>query len=123
MENINRDTSTRTDILFVKKNGAEIFSNMIASLEKNNNELRNMNAIYTTVALFTVELFCEDTLFDFVRLVLSFQDLAITSTVLSPAQKIHLHVIALCLFVLTAYCFPVLKEYSDKVSFRNFTFY
>ncbi|CAL8131607.1 unnamed protein product [Orchesella dallaii] len=115
LENINREPSTRTDILFVKKNGAEIFSNMIASLEKNNNELRNMNAIYTTVALFTVELFCEDTLFDFVRLVLSFQDLAITSTVLSPAQKIHLHVIALCLFVLIAYCLPVLKEYSDKV--------
>lgn len=89
---------------------------MIASLEKNNNELRNMNAIYTTVALFTVELFCEDTLYDFVRLVLSFQDLAITSTVLTPAQKIHLHVIALCLFVLITYCMPVLKEYSDKVS-------
>lgn len=120
LENINREISTRTDILFVKKNGAEIFTTMISSLEKNNNELRNMNAIYTTVGLFTIELFCEDTLFDFVRLVLSFQDLAVTSTVLTPAQKIHLHVIALCLFVLITYCMPVLKEYSDKVNWKKF---
>lgn len=103
----------------MKKNGAEIFTTMISSLEKNNNELRNMNAIYTTVGLFTIELFCEDTLFDFVRLVLSFQDLAVTSTVLTPAQKIHLHVIALCLFVLITYCMPVLKEYSDKVNWKK----
>jgi len=76
-----------------------------------------MSGVYTTVALFCVELFCEDTIFDFVKFVLSFQDLAVTTGALSPAQKIHLHVIALSLFVLVASFLPALKDYSEKVSF------
>jgi hypothetical protein len=99
----------------VKKNGAEIFSSMFSSLEKTNNGIKNMNSVYTTAALFCVELFCEDTLFDFVRLIISFQDLALTSTVLSPSQKIHLHVIALSLFTIVAHCLPIVQDYCNKV--------
>src|SRR5665811_346756 len=119
LEGLSREPCTRTDILFVKKNGAEIFSNMFASLEKTNNGIKNMNAVYTTVALFCVELFCEDTLFDFVRLIISFQDLAITSSVLNPSQKIHLHVIALSLFTLVAQLLPSLQDYSNKVNIHT----
>ena len=74
-----------------------------------------MNALYTTIALFLVELFCEDTLFGFIRLIISFQDLAITSTLLSPTQKIQLHVIALSLFAVIAQLFPALQEYKNTV--------
>lgn len=92
---------------------------MFTSLEKTNNGIKNMNAVYTTAALFCVELFCEDTLFDFVRLIISFQDLAITSSVLNAAQKIHLHVIALSLFTLVAHLLPSLQDYCNKVIKSN----
>ena len=121
MDGLTREPCTRTDILFVKKNGAEIFSSMFISLEKTNNTIKNMNAVYTTAALFCVELLCEDTLFDFVRLIISFQDLAITSSLLNPSQKIHLHVIALSLFTLVAHCLPILQDYCNKVQFYYFS--
>ena len=113
-----REPCTRTDILFAKKNGGEIFQHLHSSLEKKNNAINNMNAVYTTIALFCVELFCEETLFDFIRLVLSFQELAVTSTILSPTQKIHLHVISLSLISLIAQFLPVLKNYVNSVSAR-----
>lgn len=110
-----REPCSRTDILFTKKNGGEIFTNLFGSLEKRNNTIGNMNAVYTTLALFCVELFCEETLFDFIRLAISFQELAVSSAILSAAQKIHLHVVAICLFALIAHFLPVLKNYSDAV--------
>jgi hypothetical protein len=116
LDGVSREPCTRTDILFAKKNGGEIFANLFAGLEKKNNTISNMNSVYTTIGLFCVELFCEETLFDFVRLIMSFQELAITSAVLSPTQKIHLHVISLSLFTLIAHFLPVLKDYIASVS-------
>jgi hypothetical protein len=92
---------------------------MFESLERPNNGIRNMNAVYTTGALLLAELLCEETLPDFVRLVLSLQDLALTSASLSAPQKIQLHVLALSLFALLAHCLPYLQLYSNKVSKLN----
>lgn len=89
---------------------------MYTSLEKANNGIKNMNAVYTTAALFCTELFCEDTLFDFIRLITCFQDLALTSSVLNASQKIHLHVVALSLLALVSHLFPILQDYFNKVN-------
>ncbi|CAG7731201.1 unnamed protein product [Allacma fusca] len=115
LEHLKRESCTRTDILFVKKNGSEIFTSLVASVGKNNNAIGNMNAIYTTIALFLVELFCEDTLVDFIRVIISFQDLALTSASLSATQKIHLHVMSVSLFAVIAQCFPAIQDYKNSV--------
>jgi hypothetical protein len=116
LDGLVHEPCTRTDILFAKKNGGDIFTNLYESLGKKNNTMNNMNSVFTTIALFCVELFCEETLFDFLRLVMSLQELTITSAVLTPSQKIHLHVITLSLFSVIAHFLPILKDYTNTIT-------
>lgn len=64
---------SRPDIIFIRKHGPEIFLSMYESLEQENNTVENMEALYTTFALLCVELGCEDTVMDLLRLLITIQ--------------------------------------------------
>jgi len=76
--------------------------------------------VYTTLALICIELLSEETVLDFIRLILSIQELAITNAVLSTQQKFHLHglVISIMLFVAIVIDLHPLKDYVEKVKYK-----
>ncbi|KAJ8870605.1 hypothetical protein PR048_029628 [Dryococelus australis] len=111
------EKTSRPDIIFVRKNGPEIYLSLYESLQKANNTVANMKAVYTTLALLIIELASEETVLDLIRLVISIQDMALTCTSLSMAQKFNLHAIVACLLVLIPHIVPIssLLEYAEKV--------
>jgi len=121
-EGITRESVSRSDLLFIRKTGPELFSHTFLSLECQNNGLRNMNAVWKTGALLMIELLCDDTLGDFLRLLVSLQDAALVHSSPSGASgdggvtRIHLHVLAVSLLALLAHLLPALQGYADKVS-------
>lgn len=86
-----------------------------------NNPVENVEAVYTTLALICVELLSEETVLDFIRLILSIQELAITNAVLSTQQKFHLHSLVISVMLLVAVILDLhpLKDYLDKVIYTN----
>nr|CAD7575506.1 unnamed protein product [Timema californicum] len=67
------EKTSRADIIFIRKNGPEIYLSLYESLEQSNNTVENVEAIYTTLALLIVELASEETVLDLLRLVISIQ--------------------------------------------------
>lgn len=82
-----------------------------------NNTVDNVEAVYTTLALICIELLSEETVLDFIRLILSIQELAITNAVLSTQQKFHLHALVISIMLLVAVVTDLhpLKDYVEKV--------
>ncbi|XP_063218049.1 protein EFR3 homolog cmp44E isoform X2 [Bacillus rossius redtenbacheri] len=111
------EKTSRPDIIFVRKNGPEIYLSLYESLQKPNNTVENVQAVYTTLALLVVELASEETVLDLVRLVVSIQDMALTCTSLGATQRFNLHAIVACLLVLIPHVVPIspLLEYAEKV--------
>lgn len=86
-----------------------------------NNTVDNVEAVYTTLALICVELLSEETVLDFIRLILSIQELAITNAVLSTQQKFHLHCLVVSIMFLVSIVIDLhpLKDYVEKVRFKQ----
>lgn len=86
-----------------------------------NNTVDNVEAVYTTLALICIELLSEETVLDFIRLILSIQELAITNAVLSTQQKFHLHALVISVMLLVAVVTDLhpLKDYVEKVINKN----
>lgn len=70
---LQRESSSRPDLIFIRKHGPEIFTALYESLELQNNTSENYDSIYATIALITVELLSEETMMDLIRLLLSMQ--------------------------------------------------
>jgi len=90
---------------------------MYKSLEMTNNTVDNIEAVYMTLALICIELLSEETVLDFIRLILSIQGLVITNAVLLIQQKFHLYalVVSVMLLVVVVIDLHSLKDYVDKI--------
>lgn len=64
---------SRSDSIFLRKNSPDMFQCFIDSLELENNTVENIESIYTTIALLIVELGCDETIPDFLNLLLRIQ--------------------------------------------------
>ncbi|KAK2584418.1 hypothetical protein KPH14_006800 [Odynerus spinipes] len=111
------EKSSRPDVIFIRKHGPEIYLALYESLELTSNTVENVESIYTTLALLVVELASEDTVLELLRLVLSLQDLALTSGQISTTLKFNLHAIVISLLVLISYVCNItsLMDYAQKV--------
>lgn len=67
------EKTSRPDMIFIRKYGPEIFTSLYECLELPNNTIENVESVYTTIALLTVELLSEETIMDLTRLLLSIQ--------------------------------------------------
>lgn len=73
------EKASRQDILFMKKNGADIQWHIYENLKRPQNSVDNFVAVYCTLALLVVELGIDDILVDLIRLSLALQNLACDS--------------------------------------------
>ncbi|XP_072018002.1 protein EFR3 homolog B-like [Amphiura filiformis] len=86
------EKASRQDILFMRKNGADIQWHIYENLTRPQNSTENFVALYCTLALLVVELGIEDILVDLIRLSLALQSLASDSeSKLPSAHKCALH--------------------------------
>lgn len=111
------EKASRPDVIFIKKHGPEIYMALYESLELTSNRVDNIESIYTTLALLTVELASEETVLELLRLVMSLQDLALTSAQINISIKYNLHATVISLLVLIAYVCNIstLIDYVNKV--------
>lgn len=116
--NLAIEKASRPDVIFIRKHGPEIYLALYESLELSSNTVENVESIYTTLALLAVELASEETVLELLRLVLSLQDLALTSAQISLQLKFNLHSIVISLLVLISYVCNItaLMDYAKKVS-------
>ncbi|XP_077991157.1 protein EFR3 homolog B-like isoform X1 [Glandiceps talaboti] len=70
------EKSSRQDILFMKKNGGQIYWYLYENMKLPGNEKDNFDALYCTLALLCIELGGDEVLVELVRLALAFQELA-----------------------------------------------
>uniref|UniRef100_T1IXZ5 Uncharacterized protein n=1 Tax=Strigamia maritima TaxID=126957 RepID=T1IXZ5_STRMM len=89
--NLTVEKCSRQDMLFMKKHGHEIFLYIYENLSFPNNRSDNLDALFCTLALLCVELGTDDTLMDMLRLVLAFQDMALTNNILQDDQRFSIH--------------------------------
>lgn len=119
---LNLEKCSRSDTIFIRKHAQDIYVSIYESLEMTNNTIDNVEAVYTTLALICIELLSEETVLDFIRLILSIQELAITNAVLSTQQKFHLHAFVISIMLLVAVVLDLhpFKDYVEKVSDRSY---
>jgi len=115
------EKASRPDVIFIRKHGPEIYLALYESLELSSNTVENVESIYTTLALLAIELASEETVLELLRLVLSLQDLALTSAQISLSLKFNLHAIVISLLVLISYVCNItaLMDYAKKVGGSN----
>ncbi|CAH2057455.1 unnamed protein product, partial [Iphiclides podalirius] len=108
---------SRPDLIFISKHGYAIFSSLYEGLQLESNTVENVEAIYTTLALLCVELASEETVCDILQLILAIQQSALRNPVLSVAQQVRLHAVALALCALPPHVLllPVLADYVSKI--------
>ncbi|XP_046684411.1 protein EFR3 homolog cmp44E isoform X5 [Homalodisca vitripennis] len=109
---------SRSDAIFLRKNSPDMFQCFLDGLEHDNNTVENIEAVYTTIALLIVEVACDDTLSDFLNLLLRIQDLALSANNNLPqAQRYNLHAVVASLLILLPHIVTIspLKEYSEKL--------
>ena len=111
------EKASRPDVIFIRKHGPEIYLALYESLELSSNTVENVESIYTTLALLAIELASEETVLELLRLVLSLQDLALTSGQISLPLKFNLHAIVISLLILISYVCNItaLMDYAKKV--------
>ncbi|CAL7944350.1 unnamed protein product [Xylocopa violacea] len=111
------EKASRPDVIFIRKHGPEIYLALYESLELASNKVENIESIYTTLALLAVELASEETVLELLRLVLSLQDLALTSGQISLSLKFNLHATVISLLVLISYVCNItsLMDYAAKI--------
>lgn len=64
------EKSSRPDLIFINKHGPVIYDTLYTSLQMDSNTVENIEAVYTTLALFCVELASAETVIDLLQLVL-----------------------------------------------------
>lgn len=113
------EKTNRPDMIFIRKHGPLLFTSLYESLELPNNTSENVETIYTTMALLTAELLSEETIMDFIRLLLSIQDMTLTSTSLSASQKAQLLAVVISVFSLIPNVMGIepLRQYANEVIF------
>lgn len=114
---LNLEKASRPDILFIKKHGPEIYLAMYESLELMSNRVEIIESVFTTIALIVVEVGVEETVLEMFRLVMSIQDLALTSVKINIAVKYNLHALVISLLALISYVCNInsLVDYTNKV--------
>lgn len=108
---------SRSDSIFMRKHGPEIYASLCESLEHQNNSIDNVEAVYKTLALLCVELTNEDTINDYFHAVVSIQDLALKKECLPHVLRYQLHTIVVCLMSLVAYIHEIqpLQRYTNTI--------
>ncbi|XP_048000935.1 protein EFR3 homolog cmp44E isoform X3 [Leguminivora glycinivorella] len=91
---------SRPDLIFISKHGYAIFSSLYDGLQLESNTVENIEAIYTTLALLIIELGSEETVCDFMQLILAIQQSALTNPVLTVGQQCQLHAVCISLGLL-----------------------
>ncbi|GJQ76302.1 putative protein EFR3 homolog [Trypoxylus dichotomus] len=111
------EKSSRPDLIFINKHGPIIYDALYTSLQMDSNTVKNIEAVYTTLALLCVELASSETAIDLLQLVLGIQSLSLNSTVLSNAQKFNLHAIVISLLTLVPLIVNIqpLLDYAEKL--------
>ncbi|KAI4466111.1 hypothetical protein MML48_3g00021529 [Holotrichia oblita] len=112
------EKSSRPDLIFINKHGPIIYDALYTSLQMDSNTVRNIEAVYTTLALLCVELSSAETAIDLLQFILGIQSLSLNSTVLSNAQKFNLHAIVISLLTLVPLVVTIqpLLDYAEKLS-------
>ncbi|KAK9737115.1 hypothetical protein QE152_g10986 [Popillia japonica] len=112
------EKSSRPDLIFINKHGPIIYDALYTSLQMDSNTVRNIEAVYTTLALLCVELSSAETAIDLLQFVLGIQSLSLNSTVLSNAQKFNLHAVVISLLTLVPLVVNMqpLLDYADKLT-------
>lgn len=64
------EKSSRPDLIFINKHGPIIYDALYTSLQFDSNNVENIEAVYTTLALLCVELASVETVIDLLQLVL-----------------------------------------------------
>lgn len=64
------EKSSRPDLIFINKHGPIIYDALYTSLQMDSNTVKNIEAVYTTLALLCVELASAETAIDILQLVL-----------------------------------------------------
>lgn len=114
---LNVEKCSRQDLIFIGKHGYALFSSLYDGLQLESNTMENIETIYTTVALITIELGSEETVCDILQLILAIQQSGISNPVISVAQQCQLQTIALSLATLVPHVctLPRLTEYLNKI--------
>ncbi|XP_026683572.1 protein EFR3 homolog B [Diaphorina citri] len=75
-----------------------------------------LEVLYTTLTLLCIELISDDTVVDFIRVIMRIQEIALTSTTLSDSQKYNLHALVAALFTLVPLVSPItnIRDYVNK---------
>lgn len=115
--NITYEKCSRSDTIFMRKHGPEVYASLCESLEHQNNSMENVESVYRTISLLCVELTSEETISDFFHAIINIQDLALTNESLPSALKYQLHTVVICLLSLVGYVhsIPSLQEYVTKI--------
>uniref|UniRef100_A0A8D8WYC0 Protein EFR3 homolog cmp44E n=1 Tax=Cacopsylla melanoneura TaxID=428564 RepID=A0A8D8WYC0_9HEMI len=103
------DKPSHTDSTFIKKHAHELYLSISQSLEMDNNCVENYEVVYTTLSLMCIELISDDTVVDFIRVIMNIQDIALTSTTLSDSQRYNLHALVASLFTLVPLVAPLIN--------------
>lgn len=64
------EKTSRPDLIFINKHGPVIYDALYTSLQMESNYVENIEAVYTTLALLSVELASQETVIDMLQLVI-----------------------------------------------------
>lgn len=70
---LNIEKCSRQDVLFMKKNGQDLFMCVYNNIQFLNNRQENIDALFCTLALLAVEVTNEDVMIDMIRLTFALQ--------------------------------------------------
>lgn len=66
------EKSSRPDLIFINKHGPVIYDALYTSLQMESNTVENIEAVYTTLSLLTVEVASQETVIDLLQLVMGY---------------------------------------------------
>lgn len=104
----------KPDLLFIKKNGPNIYWHLHENACFTNNKVDNFESIYITMVLLYLEISGDEVLLDLLRLVLEIQESAM-STAIPVTHKCAMH-------ALVAAFLSFLSQTSDYSSFASYVF-
>ncbi|XP_052776246.1 protein EFR3 homolog B-like isoform X2 [Mya arenaria] len=108
---------SRSDTLFIKKYGMQIYWYLCENVKLESNKVDNFEALFCTMALITAEMGCRDIVADLVRLALDMQNISSNNLSLPLTHKCAIHALVggfMCL--LAQICeIPALHQYSLEV--------
>ncbi|KAI1297895.1 Protein EFR3 -like protein B [Halotydeus destructor] len=106
----------RQDVMFMKKYGCDIMLRIYEGLKMPNNMADNYDALFTSLALFCVEMSSEEVLVEILRVALALQEAAGSSN-LTETQRSGLHAVSsgLCHLCANLSAVPGLISHVDQV--------